>query len=365
MRTIATSRIGALLLLVALVSLSLISPPARAAEPGLPANRIWVHTPGRITALASGGRSVPLPQAPVQPSVQVAPNGSLLAYAELSASGRFERLVGVTARTGARRVLHTAAGANILQPVFAPDSGTLAFSVVAGEGWQLKALDLRSGRVRVLRQGTLRARMLTPIAWTPAGLIANQILWASDAPAQGLFLVDGARGTVRALNDADHLTAVPSADGKRIAIVSGVDLPAGPGVATDMTISILNLDTGGARAIVVHSPVHLGSLAWAPDGSKLLYIATNSATRVRTLHVVNADGSGDQTLAFSPTGRQGELRDARWQGSGTMLVLAGGERSVQLYTAPSRGLKAAGLRQVGSFPGVSRQATAQIVYVPR
>ncbi len=365
MRTSSPFRIGVMLMLVALGSISLIAPSAGAAERGLPANRIWVHTPGRITALAPDRQSVSLPQAPVQPDVLTAPNGSLLAYAELSAAGRFERLVGVTARTGERRVLYTASGANIMRPVFAPDSRTLAFSVVVGEGWRLHTLDLRNGRVRVLQQGALRDRMLMPVAWTSAGLIAHQILWASDAPANGLFLVDAARGTVRALNDADHWTAAPSPDGKRIAIVSGVDLPAGPGVATDMTLSILNKDTGGARAIVVHAPFHLGAIAWAPDGSKLLYIATNSATRVRTLHVVNADGSGDQALAFNPAGRQGQLRDARWQGNGTLLVLAGGQRATNLYTAPSNRLNAASLKLAGSFPGASNQATAQIVYAPR
>ncbi len=220
--------------------------------------------------------------------------------------------------------------------------------------------------MRDLRQGTLRDWMLTPIAWTPAGLMAQQILWASDAPARGLFLVDAARGTLRALSQADHWTAVPSADGKRIAFVSGVDLPMGPGVRPDMTLSILNVETGRVRAIVRNANVHLGSIAWAPDRSKLLYVATDSATRTRTLHVVNADGSGDQALAFAPAGRVGELRDARWRDTATLLVLAGsaGQR-LRLYVVPGSDLRPARLRQVGTFPAAPSQATSQILYVPR
>ncbi len=112
--TVSTLRIAAALLIAALASLVAVAPAA--AQQSLAANRIWVHTPGRITALAPGGPSISLPQARVEPTVQAAPNGSFLAYAELSASGRFERLVGITARTGERRILHAAAGAKSRSP---------------------------------------------------------------------------------------------------------------------------------------------------------------------------------------------------------------------------------------------------------
>ncbi len=69
--------------------------------------------------------------------------------------------------------------------------------------------------------GDSPAKTLRPIAWTASGLLADRILWASDAPPHELVLLNPADGSIAPLRAGTHTQVAASPDGARIAMVSG------------------------------------------------------------------------------------------------------------------------------------------------
>ena len=119
---------------------------------------------------------------------------------------------------------------------------------------------------------------LIPIAWTEQGLFAQQVLWGTDAPPQGIVRLDPTTGAIALVSQLDHLNAVISHDGKQLALVSG-SAPISEQPSTGITV--LDLASGQATPIVPEQPQLISALSWSGDGTQILYasIATYRLTR--------------------------------------------------------------------------------------
>jgi Tol biopolymer transport system component len=61
----------------------------------------------------------------------------------------------------------------------------------------------------------------------------------------------------------------------------------------------------------------VGTFAWSPDGKRLAYAATSSASGRAALHVVDVDGGNDRSL----TGLAGPGEGFVWQGSRSLVFI--------------------------------------------
>jgi Tol biopolymer transport system component len=329
----------------------------------LPAGAVWLHTASRVVANAPGYPTLFLPKGTPQPYIQAAPDGSLLVYAAPSTIGRSgDRLIGINPATGEQRVLYESSD-TILPPRFDPTGTALTFTVIGQERWQL--MRLQPGDIpRVLRDGRLEDRILAPIAWTQSGILTQYLLWATDAPARDVVLVDPANGSLRTLATGDHWTAIVSPDGRRVARVSG-ELMIGPDAVQDLTISILDTVTGRDLILARHVKNGIWRGAWSPDGSQLLYVESPLGGQTEIMYVVNADGSGDRTLIFGSPQLAQLLRDVEWRDRDTLVVLATAGTKLFLYDLPATNLTPGALTSLGDFDGEVRPGGSEIVYVPR
>jgi len=289
---------------------------------------------------------------------QSATDGSYLAYISQA-----DRLVVIDMRSGdqitpEQRDIHVAGFS------FSPDSRALAYRVADGP---LQILNLRSGQKRTIAEPqTDQPLMLSPVAWTAGGLIVERLLWGSDAPPQGLALIDPSSGAITSIREHNHLSAAVSPDGRKIALVTG---SAPIGVAPTAAIAILDLASGAETTIVPVQQLYVKALRWSPDGSKLLYAASThyqAYTTVTTLHIVNADGTNDRTLDLGGTERGPAFTDTAWRDNGTLLLLSaeGGPR-LQLYKLALASFETTGLQPLMGIRHDPDQRRDQIVYVPR
>jgi len=71
---------------------------------------------------------------------------------------------------------------------------------------------------------------------------------------------------------------------------------------------------GGAQTRLTDDPAEDIDAAWSPDGTRIAFARLDRHGAVRTVHVMNADGSGDTALAF-----QGSRRPA-WSPDGKQIA---------------------------------------------
>ncbi len=349
-------------------------PPTATAAPAepialLPASAIWVRTGATIVAVGREIRSLdtqPLGFPAITYAVVAAPDGSHVAYV-----GDQDQLV-VLDMSGVVRTFPEGTAGNPVGFSFAPDSGALAFTMIEGQDWRLQVLNLASGAVRTLQEGNTLPQqdgtlslMPRPIGWTPTGILVEHLLWASDAPPQGPFLVDPADGATRSLAVERYLRAAPTVDGARLALVTG-EVPIG-GTPT-MEVAILDVVSGQVTTIAPERQGFVKALRWSPDGARLLYAAAETYdTPVTSVYAVGADGSGEQRIDIGVQGLGPAFRDLAWRDGETALVLLANEGGqLELHELSIHAFDPTGLKRLEVFDGAQPGGGQdQIVYVPR
>ena len=119
-----------------------------------------------------------------------------------------------------------------------------------------------------------------------AAIVAGAALLATPALGMGNSLLDLIQG---APSRPEVQNPVSSPDGRRIAFVSRRDGKA---------LCVMNADGSGLR--IVPRVRQLAAPAWSPDGRRIAFQGGRDRQSL-TLYVVNADGSGQRTLARGET----------------------------------------------------------------
>lgn len=310
------------------VLLGLLGNEIRGAYTGLelPTDAPWARTGNRIVAIADGLPTVTLPQNPAggPPNVVVAPSGKRIAYTEaIGANLREQRLVVLNLDTGTRLEFPLGRGGLVFGSVFSPDSERLAYSVVFSDAtsrYEFRVVDFASGNNSVRLQGSA-GPMPVVVAWNRGGLFVRKILYASDAPPQGLFLVDLQSNTLQTIYDGINYGAEPSPDGQKIALVTG---ELGIGSPPRTMLTVLDRATGRTTTIEPQAQQFIGNVSWSPDGRRIVYSRTlDNGSRISTINVSAADGTGKQALRVS-TGAfpgEGQIQDLAWRNNQALLLL--------------------------------------------
>ncbi len=345
-------------------------PTQPAPTPGtvstLPRDAIWVRND---TVLTMGGNTPPLDllstgHTPLPFISQAAPDGSFFAFVE----DRPERrgLVLLDMRSGESRFLDIGA---VIGVRFSPDSRSLALTTLKEPNWQVQVLDLASGELRLLREGALMAQspdslptVPVPVAWTADGLIAQGIVYATGAPPQNLVLIDLASGELRTLRDSPHLGAFVAPNGRVAALITG---RVGIGEAPVNGIVLLDLSSGQETVLVPEAQQLIGAIRLSPDGTQVLYGTSPAGPRVNRIHLINADGSGEQSLGFEGYGIASEYRDIAWQNNETILLLVVDvDGNLRLHAAPAERLHPPLFQTLADYGPVGPGGVQQIVYIP-
>jgi hypothetical protein len=294
----------------------------------------------------------------------VAPDGLAFAYV-----GENDRLV-IVDLAGETAAIRATDDLPPLGFSFSPDGRTLAATFIDGQSWRLRTIDVRSGAAQTLREGsslpTGDGPSLTPrpLIWTPDGLIADRIVWASDAPPSGLDLISLADGSVRALYEGQHIQAIPTADGTKVALVTGELRIGEPPTAA---IKVLDLGSGSETEIAPTQQGLVRALRWSPDRVKLLYaLSDDYSSPVASVVAVDADGSNARRVDFGAAGFEVVVHDLAWRDAATALMLVTNQMGqVELNALPLASFDVTGLRPLAAFGQPSEGQVPQIVYVPR
>jgi Tol biopolymer transport system component len=325
-----------------------------------------IHVPGTSTALDAVTEGDPS----TVYQVIAAPDGSAIAYVS-QIDGR-ARLVVRDLRSGEGQVIDSANGDAVAQVRFSPDSQAIAYTILYEQAWQLNVWDRESAASRTLQEGSTPLLgsdgalpfVLFPLAWTPNGLFAERILYATDAPPQGLALVDPQSGEVEIVRESPHLMAAATSDGSSFALMVGERPIPGAPIAR-----IIRFDVAD-RSETELTPTReqlVQTMAWSPDGTQLLYTTSDSfEARETTLHLIQADGANERTIAFGQLGLLAPLRAAGWQDDATVLVLLWDEaQQFELHALPLSSFDERSLQSLDAFEATLQQGQSpQIVFVP-
>jgi len=304
-------------------------------QPTLPSNAPWVHAGNRVVALAEGQPAVVLPSGtPTSGTSNVlgSPDGRFLSYTTSipSADGPNNRLVVRTIASGFERTIEIGSASIFLGTVWAPDSHSLAVGVINQNSfrWDLRIVDAATGNVRTVLADQAGS-VLQPVAWTGEGLFTTRIIWASDAPPLGLQIVDPVSGNVANVIETAHYGVAVSPNGRRAAFVGGL---LQPGSFPSTELLVLDRDTGRTATIVQRGAYYIGDVHWSPDSQKLVHSRlVEGAGAPMSLHVTNADGTGEQILPLGPGGVPGSLLDVAWRSGTLQLLMSGLEGQVVVF----------------------------------
>lgn len=309
--------------------------------------------------------------------VQVAPDGTRIAYAIVRSDGRGRPRTETWIRdlaTGAETRLGTdATGAS--SPRWSPDAKTIAFLGRVGDSSGVAVVDSDGTHPRFLAPvlGTNHVLPSTGerIAWSPDG---SRIAYVSGTPgpeADGngdpmvitrysykptasegltrfddnrrlhLFVVDVASRRVRQLTSGIYYehSIQWSPDGKSILFVSnrGVD----PDRVFNYDVFALDVASGAVRQVTHTASAEYGPV-WSPNGAQIAFLGTkrkltSSETTMEDTHVwvMDADGSRRSEVGLAIDDRQGA---PRWSADGRALYTTVQQRGyTALYRIPLDG----------------------------
>ncbi|MDP9310921.1 MAG: hypothetical protein M3R24_08525 [Chloroflexota bacterium] len=333
----------------------------------LPTNVPWVYQDNKVVALTNGAPQFDVPRSDPnnQPAeIQVAPNGKLLSYTERTASGE-QYLVVLYLESGYKRVLPVASNGIILGGMWSPDSRQYMYTVIyqsRDTRYELRLFDVESSAVAIRRNETANNVPL-PLLWNASGAYLTNIIFASDAPSSDILKVDPQTGRLETLAQGPHYGTAISADGRKIAMVTG-EYPLGE--APKLALTVLDRTTGRTQTIVPQAAQYISSLRWSPDGTKLVHVRTAiNDTQASGIYVTNPDGSGEQMLRLDSGAFPGALEDVAWRNNGALLVMTqDGPRNLSVFEVPLSNFHPAQAKTLQTI-GRDSDFWGIFVYVPR
>ncbi len=191
----------------------------------LPSNVPWVHQDNKVVALTNGTPQFDVPRSDANAApaeIRVAPNGKLMTYTERTASGE-QYLVVLHLGSGYKRVLPVANNGIILGGMWSLDSRQYMYTVIyqsRDTRYELRVFDVESSAVLIHRNETAY-NIPMPLLWNASGAYLTNIIFASDAPASDVLKVDLQTGRLETLAQGPQYGTAISADGRRIAMVTG------------------------------------------------------------------------------------------------------------------------------------------------
>jgi Tol biopolymer transport system component len=163
----------------------------------------------------------------------------------------------------------------------------------------------------------------TDPAYSPDGSL---IAFASDRgrypEKQGIYVMNAADGgqvrRVTSLPPAASLDYAPrfSPDGTQLVFTRDVDEVSG-----DAALYVVNLDGSGLRKIA-SGDFYPGDADWSPDGTRIVYEASDPRSPFGGVWIVGSDGSGLRNVAATTSGG---FADPVWSPDGSLILVLHGE----------------------------------------
>ncbi|MBA1145775.1 PD40 domain-containing protein [Ectothiorhodospiraceae bacterium WFHF3C12] len=282
------------------------------------------------------------------------PNGQLVAYRGIAASGSPVHLYSILADGSGRAVLSggLVSGGNVQDFAWAPDSQTVAYlaDAITDDTFELMLVSVHDPGNPVVASGALGSTGdVTDMWWAPDG---SRIAYTADQDTDGVYelytsLPDGTAnvkisGTMQSNGDVHEVAWSP--DSQRIAFSADAD--------TDEVDEIFTVNPDGTGLAKVHPDLAAnrtaGDFEWAPDGSFLIYVA-DQATDDKT-QVYRAAPDGGSWAGLSPDAHQGSAGLAQIAPDSSRVVFRSNDDGDGVYDLFSVNADGSGVVQVSPDP---------------
>jgi len=170
-------------------------------------------------------------------------------------------------------------------PDWSPNGEQIAVDAAASEGHHIFVMNA-NGTART--QITSGEKVINSKAdWSPDG---TKIVFSSlvDYTKSTLIVVniDGTESIalLEAKDGEAYLNPVWSPNGEQIAFILDIKGP-------EASVYVMEADGTNVRAVTQTPAYSINSIAWAPDGTRLIFNATKETTGFRGIYMINLDGS--------------------------------------------------------------------------
>jgi dipeptidyl aminopeptidase/acylaminoacyl peptidase len=241
---------------------------------------------------------------------------------------------------------------NSARPTWSPD-GTEIHVFCCNDGMVAHFIDPETGEVlRALPPPEPSLETYCGGSWSPDGKrISCEGFGVEDRSLNGVYTIrtsdgGGLRRVTSPPNGGFDIPGEFSPDGQRLVFARWID---------DEPVGVFVTELDGSGVVRI-SPQRLlvddagFSGSWAPDGSKILFVARRSAEHHKEIWVVDADGSSARRFTISPPcgGRFTDTSSAGcyspdWSPDGSMIVFTrsspdGGTENIYIVKADGTGL---------------------------